>query len=274
MGGSSDTDFPAGPRRRLGFSGAQPGTERVKKYDKRHLQLRRVDLQMNHHAAFLFWNVKGALAESWAHGPDFGAYSHGPDELQVKPPTQSPEDRVLVAGLKNCGLWSERPGQTIEDVTSVAREWLSDCLTTLRPSLVTRFALTAFWSYPVSDRDLPKVRSALDGLCGARPFDTTGFTEGEGGVTAALRGKDERGFAKFATLILGVYGSEQAGMYFNRRRPDEEVGVGLQCQVEWRREEGFEDAQETMKRFTDESFAWSRSQIMPTIAAVVNSSHA
>lgn len=244
------------------------------RYDKHLVKLRRVDLQMHHHAAFLLWNTKGALAESWAHGPEFGAFTHGPDELQIKPPTSSDQDRILMAGLKNCGLWSERPGQGADELIDVASEWLSDCLTTLRPQVVSRFSMSIFWSYPVPERDVPKVRNGLDRHCGQRPFDTSGFSEIEGGVTTAMRGKDAAGFEKFATIVLGVYGLEQASMYLNNVDAEEPPGVGLQCQLNWRQDEGFKDAEATMKRFTGESFAWAESQLMPTIAAVVNSSHA
>ena len=37
------------------------------------LHLRRYDLQINYHAAYLYWNLRGILAEKWAHGPLFGA---------------------------------------------------------------------------------------------------------------------------------------------------------------------------------------------------------
>lgn len=39
------------------------------KFDRSQLILRKFEVQLQYHAAYLYWGLRGALAEKWAHGP-------------------------------------------------------------------------------------------------------------------------------------------------------------------------------------------------------------
>jgi hypothetical protein len=99
------------------------------------LVTRRYELQLLHHAAYLYWDVRGVLAERWGHGPYFGAYGDKGDAIVL---TDLPGDQASlygVYGLRGSALMSEQSDQS--HAPQLAENWLFDCLQVLRPKVVT-----------------------------------------------------------------------------------------------------------------------------------------
>ena len=65
--------------------------------------------QLHHHAAYLYWGLRGALAEKWAHGPYFAAYSVNENELRLTRASGKPSTLTGVFGLKRTAFAAEQP---------------------------------------------------------------------------------------------------------------------------------------------------------------------
>lgn len=105
---------------------------------------------MAFHAAYQYWNLRGVLAERWAHGPTFGSYREGPDFINLLPANE--EDMRLVAayGLRGASLIAEG-GKWTEGAIALAEKWLVDAYTTLEPRRTTSIRTQVVGLYPVKD---------------------------------------------------------------------------------------------------------------------------
>lgn len=120
-------------------------------FDNRKLRLRRFEIQIVHHAAYLFWNLKGILAEKWGHGPHFGAYSHDADRLQLTQKAGEPTRMAAVSSLRGSAFFSE--DEPYAKAVEVAQPWLADCYDVLQPQVVKSLHQKISWAYPVRDPD-------------------------------------------------------------------------------------------------------------------------
>jgi hypothetical protein len=121
-------------------------------FDRKQLRLERFQAEVGYHAAYLFWNLRGVLAERWAHGPLFGATNETPQQVSLMPIWgETPDQRLQAAyGLRACGVVGE--GQEwVTEARGIAADFISDGLEVLRPKRVVRVAVNLFGLYPVPD---------------------------------------------------------------------------------------------------------------------------
>jgi hypothetical protein len=122
-------------------------------YDKASLRIERVQADISYHAAYLYWNLRGLLAERWAHGPFFGAAGDTPEQTTLRPAKTEEEDDARlwgVYGLRGSGLNAE--GQHwVPQAWQLIDRWIGDVLVALKPQRVVRASVTVVALYPVED---------------------------------------------------------------------------------------------------------------------------
>jgi hypothetical protein len=142
------------------------------------------------------------LAEKWAHGPRFGAYSLDSDRLLL---TKVAGDNTVVGacGLKASAFSSEE-GAAIKDSERTALEWLDDCIEVLRPQHFTRVYVKIIYSYTVQDRERERIASTLfNEYPGIQGFPVSGYKEVQPGITFHARSAGGL-YDDFATGIFGL----------------------------------------------------------------------
>jgi hypothetical protein len=122
-------------------------------FDRGQLRLERFTAQVTYHAAYAFWNLRGVVAERWAHGPIFGATNEVPQQVTLLP-AQGEEgaDASLQAayGLRASAVTGEGPKRTAE-ARKIASDFIGDALTALNPKRVVRVEVSLFGLYPLDD---------------------------------------------------------------------------------------------------------------------------
>ena len=122
-------------------------------YDNRLLRFERFQGELGYHAAYNYWNLRGVLAERWAHGPIFGAASSTDPNAQtaLSPASGEGDSRLwAVYGLRALGLNAE--GQEwVPKAAGLLDRWARDALDVLQPKRVIRAAVNLFALYPVDD---------------------------------------------------------------------------------------------------------------------------
>ncbi len=193
-------------------------------FSRERLELRHFEVQLLYDAAFLFWGIGGVLAERWAHGPRFGAYSLNFDRLLL---TKAAGDNTVVGacGLKASAFSSEEEGASIRQSERFALQWLDDCIKVLQPQHITRVYVKIIYSYPVQARD--RIASTLfNEYPGLREFPVSDYKEVQPGIT--FHARSEGGpHDDLATGTFGLYGSDQVSSLFQSTRPDEGPALGL-----------------------------------------------
>jgi hypothetical protein len=194
-------------------------------FDKNLLKLRRYEVQIHYDAAYLFWDLRGVLAEKWAHGPHFGAYGTGPDSVTL---SRKAGDSSLVGtySLKASAFLCEDTSFGITKSENLALEWLGDCLKALKPRRVRRIYSKVIYSYPIRDRQ--RVSSAiLKEYPQIAEFTPREYDEVQRGVTFHARRKSP-GMEVLSTGQLGVYGPDQARAILQAfTEADEQWALGL-----------------------------------------------
>ena len=117
------------------------------------LKLRRFELQVQYEPCFTFWNVKSALAERWAHGPDFDQLTDQGNQITLaRTSNQIPDDGFAgaIGGIVLSSLIWEMPNSP-EAAFELAIEWLDDCLTASKPQKVLRIQALQRWLSPTSN---------------------------------------------------------------------------------------------------------------------------
>lgn len=240
-------------------------------YRDRVLKLRRFEVTVTYHAAFLYWNVRGILAEKWCHGPHFEAFHDAGEQIQLSRATEQPQDRWAVAGLRASVFLSERDGQKPDEVTSLSLDWLNDCIDVLKPQLVNRVTTNVFYSYPVEASRITRARAALsEQFPATTAFDLERWSEIETGITVAAR-RESASEREFLTGIFGVYGPEQASDYFAWQPKGDERGLGLRIHHSRARDAGFDDPKRAVADAVASSITDATRQVHGTVRKVMNS---
>ena len=129
-----------------------PYTRAAMPFDREQLRLERLNIDMAYDSAFSYWNLRGVLAERWAHGPVFGAWADAGQQVNLNPgPDADDGDAHITAmyGIKISGLLAE--GERTEGASELALQWLSDVYEVLQPRRVTRISVQMFGLYPVTN---------------------------------------------------------------------------------------------------------------------------
>jgi hypothetical protein len=117
------------------------------------IRLERFQAELAYHAAYSYWNLRGVLAERWAHGPVFGGYNEQQDQISLTPAI-TPDDTDVrlraVYGLRASGVLAEGP-EWVAQAQELAADWVGDALEVFNPKRVVRAQISTFSLYPVED---------------------------------------------------------------------------------------------------------------------------
>jgi hypothetical protein len=116
------------------------------------LRLERFQAEIAYHAAYNYWNLRGVLAERWAHGPVFGAANEATHQVTLTPAVGKGDDTRLwaVYGLRASGLNAE--GETrVREARNLVQNWITDCVAVLQPKRTVRANVSLTALYPVDD---------------------------------------------------------------------------------------------------------------------------
>jgi hypothetical protein len=121
-------------------------------YNPAELRLEKIEVGTGYDAAFMFWNLRGVIAERWAHGPYFGSMGElGTQQVNLSPGPEEDDKRcTAVYGLKEAGFLAEGPKWT-EAARDLAPKWLADVHEVLKPRRTVRVTSQCFAIYPVDN---------------------------------------------------------------------------------------------------------------------------
>jgi hypothetical protein len=121
-------------------------------YNERKLRVERIYLEASFHAAYRYWNLRGVLAERWAHGPYFGGYREGADQVVLLPgPAEDHGLRIQgLYGLRTASFNAEGTEAT-HLAAELAEKWFRDVYDVLAPRRTTLLRAQIFGLYPVKD---------------------------------------------------------------------------------------------------------------------------
>lgn len=201
----------------------------------RKLVRRRFEVVLAYPAAFLYWDLRGVIAERWCHGPHFIAFGDLGERVVLR---SSPSDggrsgdALLAAnvGLRQATFLAEAPDRNRAEVTKLALEFLADCLAVLKPRGLHRILVKEFWS--VAAVDFSDAQGWLDETFGLVDLAPSGEWDS---VAAGLSFNARRAMAGgllTSSGTFGLYGKEQASEWFEATLPDLDssfaVGLGWQ----------------------------------------------
>ena len=184
--------------------------------------LRRLDLSVTYQPAFLFWNLKGVLAERWAHGPYFGAVQDQGNQITLLP---DPEQKGTagepnaVGGIAISAFTWESP-PSLGTSSGVAVEWLTDVLTALDPKTVVRIWGRQHWVLPL--RNPAAVQSAI---VANLPALSEHVPNGYGAPYSGLSFNADRHIANVTRLLsvhVGIIRPGTSKTYWSSPSPDDD----------------------------------------------------
>lgn len=239
-------------------------------YEQNKLRLRRFETQINHHSAFLFWNLKGVMAEKWAHGPHFGAYQQEPDRLVLTKKAGQPSDLVAICTLKGSAFISE--DMLYPKIQPLVESWFADCIEVFQPRVVNTLNQKVFYAYPVKDAE--KVNGlVLKQYPGLGTFPPDDYEERFAAAQFQVR-RTEKGEHITTPGIFGMYSPEQSKILFSTRVADfdEQWNLGLSYETtRTSQPKGFDEPMGALNRFLDAAYKESKQLVNRTIARVLNS---
>lgn len=197
---------------------------RTMPYDESLLRIERFDSQINYHAAYNYWSLRGVLAERWAHGPIFGGTQRSEEQTVLVPPTgpDQPDLRLLaVYGLRAAALNAEGENW-VPRAQKLVSEWYSDVLEVLKPKRCVRMSVDVFALYPIDDpiEASTRLRSAFYNAEKVKQILPDDLHERRDDFHAALDfivPLDEQGSA--VSVVVGAVGPLHKGLFF--AQPDE-----------------------------------------------------
>jgi hypothetical protein len=125
-------------------------------FDPKKIRLERFRVEIVYHAAYDFWNLRGLLAERWAHGPVFGAVGDQGNLIKLTPEGGFADDRVEANyGLRSASF--EREFVKDRKLTyEESRAWMGDVIEALDPKRTSRISTQWFALYPLGNIDAAK----------------------------------------------------------------------------------------------------------------------
>jgi hypothetical protein len=237
-----------GGRNGLGFG--------IVPFDRGQLRLEKVNVEMAYDAAFTFWDLRGVVAERWAHGPVFGGWADGGQQINLNPSPNEEDTRLVAAyGLKATAIMGEGALRAAE-ASTLAEDWFRDVTEVLRPQRVVRLALQLFGLYPITDPEQAsrRLRSRYyrnENLAALLPQRLRANQDRfHAAVDMLILHGDEP-----TTAIVGVVGPPHAGTFFNF--PDEERDtswwMGLNMTATVPGPQGIPDPEERLDQLLEET---------------------
>jgi hypothetical protein len=232
-------------------------------YNPADLRLERVSIEVAYDAAFLFWNLRGVIAERWGHGPVFGAMGEAQNQVNLSPAAEEGVDARIqgVYGLKASALLAEGPDWTAQ-ARGIAEQWFPDVFDVLAPRKTVRMNVQLFGLYPLENAGQAvqasrRMRSRFyrnDNLLAAFPDR---LAEQRDSLHAAINWiAIEEG--RQNSLIAGIVGPVHAGLFFTYPKPERDeawwVGVNLTLS-EFNTEDGIEPEVERLQQLVADAYA-------------------
>jgi hypothetical protein len=231
--------------------------------------LRRFELQIQYHPAFLFWNVKGALAERWGHGPFFDSVTDQGNQLTLANTKEAAADvgfSSAVAGVILSSFVTEIPTSEA-NVTQQGLDWLHDCLEAITPRKIVRLQVSYRWLR--SARNAQSVATAFRNVypsisnASQPPYRST-----LPGVSFNAEVSDGPAKGAMAVAILGITSPKVQHGFAKRFTVDEDPALGLFYDLVLREDEGIVNSSELMPALVDEARKLSRDLIHTEFAKV------
>jgi hypothetical protein len=176
-------------------------------------ELARMQVDVGYHAAFMFWGLKGVVAERWAHGPTFGAWTDLGNQVNLNQ-SSSPAEVTKTAyyGINASGFNAE-PVENRTETEAEAVSLIADVMEVFKPKRVTRISCTWWGLLPVKDpaRTSEKLRERFYQEKEIEALLPEGRELGDIHNSAEFFTDDGR---KNCTLVLGVVGPPHKGYYF------------------------------------------------------------
>ena len=222
------------------------------------MRFERFSVDMAYHSAYTYLSLKGVLAERWAHGPLFGAFTEAAAQITLSPPAAEPggaAPRSVQAfyGLKATGfLYEQLRRNELSDVTGDAVSWLGDVNTVLTPRRVVQVNVGWFLLHPIENAE----RSSR--LLRDRYYNGTNAArlkpERYGSYHSAVENVVTQGRDMY-TIVLGVVGPPHKGQFFTYEDParDGRWWMGLRTGWWCRDEEGIEDPVDRVREMVSQS---------------------
>lgn len=238
-------------------------TQPVVPYDKSELRLERYHVEVAYHAAYNFWNVRGVIAERWAHGPVFGAASEIPGQVTLLPTAgdkETPDQRLQASyGLRASGLNAEGE-KWVPTAQEITNDWFADALEVLRPKRVVRVVVSLFGLYPLADalqasrklRDWAYTKESLEAVLPPsaqqhrdRFHSAVDFLVPEGDSGTGL------------SVIVGAVGPPHRGSFFVQadKKRDSTWFMGFRVERKLIEERGIKDARRSLTSIVKETKA-------------------
>jgi hypothetical protein len=210
------------------------------------VNLRRFEIVVNYSAAFLFWNLRGILAEKWAHGPHFGAFSdQGPSQFTLTAdagpmdqPIGANESKVRTAGMaglrQSSFVWEDPIRQKAAE--EIGLQWLTDVIDVAKPKVVQRIHIRRYHSKSIRRPDAVQKKIDDEFLSG-NSVGPPNYHHKFNGVAFQYREHDLTTTGQF-----GIWGNNQTSQWFMGPSPnDKEWNLGLFMDFMLDSKAGFDD---------------------------------
>jgi hypothetical protein len=221
------------------------------------IRFERFYAEMTYHSAYNYLSLKGVLAERWAHGPLFGAFSEAGAQITLtaagEPGGPPPRPVQAFYGLKASGFVYERlPRNELSDVTDDAVSWISDVYTVLSPRRVIGTQVQWFLLHPIDNAE----RSSR--LLRDRYYNATNSARLKpsryGSYHSAVENVVTQG-PEMYTVVLGVVGPPHKGQFFSSDDPERDARwwMGLRIAFSFKDEDGIDDPVDRMREMVSQA---------------------
>jgi hypothetical protein len=225
-------------------------------YHQNQLKLARLQVDMQYHAAFNYWGLKGVIAERWAHGPLFGAWTDMGGQVALT--KAAPITGANVQGIYglNAAAFNTEPVDNKDHVKKDVADWVGDVMDVLQPKRVTRLAVNWMALHRATDPE------GVSAKLRARYYQ-------EEKLVALLPNREFGDFhdaveiflhdgPKQTSIVLGVVGPPHRGMFFLSPDPERDSAWWLGIRVLTvilDEENGVQDPVAATQGLIDESYA-------------------
>lgn len=185
--------------------------------------LRKLELQVAHQPSFLFWDLKGAVAERWAHGPHFAAVADQGNQITLQSDADKDEregHRVAIAGIMVSNfVWESPPRRS--QAESLGLDFLGDCITAFKVTAVNRIVAREQWVVTLDH--LEAAQGALEErFPELSSFVPSGYATPYSGISFNA-GRTIAGGSRVLSVSVGIIRDGTAQQFFNLRDERDDV---------------------------------------------------
>lgn len=238
-------------------------------FRKDKIRLEQFSVEAQYHAAYNFLSLKGVVAERWAHGPVFGAFSEGSERVVLTPDDNGKRIRGIY-GLRSAALrcgW----GVSATEAATLGVEWIGDVYGTLAPRRTVGLSAQWFSLYPLAKPDGPsaKLRDRFyqrDRIADLKP---KGFDQWLSAVEGMVMKDHEQ---QHLSYRIGAVGPLHAGSFFiwPDETRDSSWWMGVRTSLVHRDEDGIAKPVDDLSAFLNEGRAHHEHVLIHALPAIVD----